>query len=249
MFAPGAPVRMVPPSAHPPFRIIEDYNVLMPASEGDPSALQPAPGRGQYDRAQPREARLAEQRSRLLSATALALALGDDAGAATIASVVKLAGVSRNTFYEYFDDLPHARTAAEQRGEHRLQARLRAAEEQTRTPVERWRALSRAWMSWVAAAPAEAFLCLDRVRGGLSGAGRALEAACSRSFEMLRASGIRAQDPDGARVTAFAATGEVMARRFVAEWLREAPPDLTRSERERERMERALADVAVRLLR
>jgi len=221
----------------------------MAAPEGDSGPLQPAPGRGQYDRAQPREARLVEQKSRLLSATALALAGGDGGDAATIASVVKLAGVSRNTFYEYFDDLPHARTAAEQRGEHRLQLRLRAAEEQTRTPVERWRALSHAWMSWVAAAPAEALLCLDRVRAGLSGAGRALEAACARSIEMLRASGIRAQDPDGARVTAFAATGEVFARRFVAEWLREVPRSPTPSERERERIERLLADVAVRLLR
>jgi len=221
----------------------------MAAPEGDPSPLQPAPGRGQYDRSQPREARLAEQRSRLLSATAIALASGDEVGAATIASVVRLAGVSRNTFYEYFDDLPHARVAAEHRAEHRLQLRLRTAEEQTRTPVERWRALSHAWMSWVAAAPAEALLCLDRVRTGLSGAGRALEAACTRSVEMLRASGIRSQDPDGARVTAFAATGEVLARRFIAESLREGVLNATRSERDRERIERVLADVAVRLLR
>jgi AcrR family transcriptional regulator len=185
----------------------------------------------------------------LLSATALALASVGEASEPTIASVVKLAGVSRNTFYEYFDDLPHARTAAEQRAEQRLRARLRTAEEQTRTPVERWRALSHAWMSWVAAAPAEALLCLDRVRPGLSGAGRALEAACSRSLETLRASGIRAGDPEGARVTALAATGEVLARRFVAEWLRAATPRPARPERERERVERMLADVAVRLLR
>jgi AcrR family transcriptional regulator len=192
---------------------------------------------------------LLEQRSRLLAATALALASVGEAAGPTIASVVKLAGVSRNTFYEYFDDLPHARAAAEQRAEHRLLARLRAAEEQTRTPVDRWRALSNAWMSWVAAAPAEALLCLDRVRPGLSSAGRALEAAGSRSLATLRASGIRSADPDGARVTALAATGEVLARRFVAEWLRAATPSPGGSEQARQRVERTLADIAVRLLR
>jgi len=220
----------------------------MAASDGDPSPLQPAPGRGQYDRRQPREVRLLEQRSRLLSATALAIARGDEAAELTIASVVKLAGVSRNTFYEYFDDLPHARAAAEQRAEQRLVVRLRAAEEQTRTPVERWRALSLAWFRWMGAAPADALLCLERVRPGLSRAGRALEAAFARSLETLRASGIRAQDPEGARVMALAATGEVMARRLVVEWAN-AAANPGRLERERERMERTLADVAVRLLR
>jgi len=227
---------------------IEYYDVLIAASDPHPIPFQPAPGRGQYDRRQPREARLVEQRARLLSATALAIARAPEGSEVTIGSVVGLAGVSRNTFYEYFDDLAHARVAAEQRAEHRLLARLRAAEEQTRTPVERWRALSQAWMSWVAGSPAEALLCLERVRAGLSSAGLALEAACSRSLDTLRSSGIRAQDPDGARVTAVAAAGEVLARRFVADWSRLAPGP-ARLDGERERMERALADVAVRLLR
>jgi AcrR family transcriptional regulator len=226
---------------------IEYYDVLIAASNTEPTPFQPAPGRGQYDRRQPREVRLLEQRARLLSATALAIARAPDASEPTIGSVVTLAGVSRNTFYEYFDDLAHARAAAEQRAEHRLVMRLRAAEGQTRTPVERWRALSHAWMAWVTAAPADALLCLDRVRSGLSAAGRTFEAACARSLETLRSSGIRAQDP-GARVTAVAAAGEVMARRFVAEWSSAAPnpPGL---DAERERMERTLTDVAARLLR
>ena len=184
----------------------------------------------------------------MLSATALATARSSERTEPTIADVVKLAGVSRNTFYEYFDDLAHARSAAQQRAEHRLSVRLRAAEEQTRTPVERWRALSHAWITWVATAPAEALLCLDLVRAGLSPAGRALEAACSRSLETQRSSGIRVEDPQGTRVMAVAAAGEVMARRFVANWLGE-PPSAARLDGERERMERALAEVAVRLLR
>jgi len=218
----------------------------MALPERDSATLAPAPGRGQYDRRQPREARLLEQKARLLSATALALARSAEA---TIADVVKVAGVSRNTFYEYFDDLAHARVAAEQRAEHRLAVLLRGAEEQTRTPVERWRALSHAFMSWVMAAPADALLCLEGVRTGLSNAGRALETAFSRSLAIVRASGVRAQDQDGLRAVALAATGEAFARRIIAERWGNPPPEPARLERERERAERALADAAVRLLR
>lgn len=225
---------------------IEDYDVLIADADAPPGSFQPAPGRGQYDRRQPRELRIQEQRARLLGATALAIVGAPEPNDVTIANVVKLAGVSRNTFYEYFDDLAHARAAAEQRAEQRLVALLRGAEERTRTPIERWRALSHAWMAWVASAPAEASLCLDRARSGLTVAGGALEAACSRSLETLRSSGIRGQDPDGSRVMAVAAAGEAMARRLVAEWSTLSP---ARLDSERERIERALADVAVRLLR
>jgi AcrR family transcriptional regulator len=218
----------------------------MARPERDSSTLAPAPGRGQYDRRQPREARLLEQKARLLSATALALARSANA---TIADVVNVAGVSRNTFYEYFDDLAHARVAAEQRAEHRLATLLRGAEEQTRTPVERWRALSHSFMSWVMSAPADALLCLEGVRSGLSNAGRALETAFSRSLSIVRAAGVRAQDQDGLRAVALAATGEAFARRIIAERWSNPPPEPGRLERERERAERALADAAVRLLR
>lgn len=218
----------------------------MASPERDSTTLPPAPGRGQYDRRQPREARLLEQKARLLSATALALARRRDA---TIADVVKVAGVSRNTFYEYFDDLAHARVAAEQQAEHRLGTALRGAEEQTRTPVERWRALSHAFLSWVLLAPADALLCLEGVSAGLSGGGRALEAAFSRSLSTLRASGVRAQDQDGLRALGLAAMGEAFARRIIAERWSSPPPEPARLERERERVERALVDAAARLLR
>lgn len=218
----------------------------MTLPERGSTTLVPAPGRGQYDRRQPRDARLLEQKARLLSATALAVARSAEA---TIADVVKVAGVSRNTFYEYFDDLAHARAAAVQRAEHRLATLLRGAEEQTRTPVERWRALSHSFMSWVTSAPADALLCLEDVRAGLSGAGRALETAFSRSLSIVRAAGVRAQDQDGLRAVALAAAGEAFARRIIAEQWGNPPPEPARLERERERVERALAEAAVRLLR
>jgi len=218
----------------------------MALPERDSTTLAPAPGRGQYDRRQPREARLLEQKARLLSATALSLARNRDA---TIADVVRVAGVSRNTFYEYFDDLAHARVAAEQRALHRLTTELRGAELQTRTPVERWRALVHAFMSWVLAAPADALLCLEGVRVGLSIAGSALETAFSRSLSTVRASGVRAQDQDGLRAVALAGAGEALARRVIAERWKDPAVESGRLERERERVERALVDAAVRLLR
>lgn len=221
--------------------MIEDYPVLMSAPA---VPTMPAPRRGQYDRRQPREVRLQEQRTRLLVATAQAVAQESEP---TIATVVKIAGVSRNTFYEYFDDLGHARAAAAQRAEQHLLELLRAAEGATRTPVERWRALSRAWWQWVDAMPFEAALCLDRGRRALSVAGRALEAAFARSRSTLIASGIRAEAEDGLRPMALAAAGEALACAALA-----APGgerEGARRVRERERHERHLADLAARLLR
>jgi AcrR family transcriptional regulator len=204
----------------------------------------PAPGRGQYDRRQPREARLLEQRARILAAAAAVLAANPSA---TVGAVVQLAGVSRNTFYEYFDDLDHARGAVEHRAAQRIEQALRAAEQQTRTPVERWRALVHAWLDWALDAPNDARLMLSEAREGVSMAGLALEAALARSLATLRASGVGGAEQDALRVTAVAAAGEAFARRLAAR--RPAEVDGARTRREQTRFERALVDVAVRLLR
>jgi AcrR family transcriptional regulator len=205
--------------------------------------FEPAPGRGQYDRRQPREIRLLEQRERLMSATALALARS---GATTITAVVTLARVSRNTFYEYFDDLEHARGAAMQRSKARLEHALREAEQSARTPVERWRALARAWFEWVVADPAEARLILEVGAAALSSAGVLLEAALKRSLSDLRTLGVKSGEGEGPRIVAATATGEAFARELAANSLAaEASPPAS----ERQRIERALLDVIVRVLR
>ena len=208
------------------------------------ASLLPAPGRGQYDRRLTREARILEQRARLLSATALAFAREE---APTIASVVKIAGVSRNTFYEYFDDLAHARAAAVERAQRELVRRLRSAEERTRTPVERLRSLTRAWLAWATAAPADAALGLQAGRDGLAPAARELEAAFARASSMLRASGVKAPAHDALRVTVLAAGAEVLVRRLLA--LGTATDDGEPTRADVERTERTLAEAAVRLLR
>lgn len=208
----------------------------------DPDWIVQAPGRGRYDRRQPREERLSEQRARLLSATALACFREK---APTIASVVRRAGVSRNTFYEYFDDLEHAAIAAGQRALSQLVKALRAAEAISRTPVERWRALARAWFEWIGAAPPEAMLCLANA-SGLSNGGREFEAALARSLSTLRAAGLPTRTHDDLRITATASAAETFARHFVERW---ATGGDDRGASEAARVERALVDVAVRLLR
>ena len=101
----------------------------------DPARVSPlAPGRGQYDRRLPRERRLAEQRERLLAATALVTA---HEASPSVSSIVRRAGVGRNTFYEYFDDVRHAVEAAELAVLRRIEQLFREAETQARTPVER----------------------------------------------------------------------------------------------------------------
>ena len=104
--------------------------------------LVPAPKRGQYDRALSRRERQAAQRERVIAAIA-AIAVTDRE--LSVASVVEAAGIGRNTFYEYFDDLEHARLAINQRVLSDFAQRVSAALQAARTPLERIRALARVW--------------------------------------------------------------------------------------------------------
>jgi AcrR family transcriptional regulator len=187
---------------------------------------------------------MSDQRARLVAATALVFAREQ---APTVAAVAKLARASRNTFYEYFDDLEHARAAGELRARRRLEDALRAAEQRARTPVERWREIVQAWLGWVLESPAESQLLVVGDARGLSAAGRELEAAFTRSLALVRASGLNGGSQDATRVTAVAAAAEVLARALVVEQL--SKPDADATAAERQRLERALVDVAVRLLR
>src|SRR5262245_11755830 len=127
----------------------------MPPLETTDSLL-PAPGRGQYDRALSRERRQAEQRERLLLATAAAFAQQHQG----VSAVIALAGVGRNTFYEYFDDFTHALEAVSSRARARLELACRAALGRARTPIERLRAISRGWCDALLEFPDEAVVLL-----------------------------------------------------------------------------------------
>ena len=69
-------------------------------------AFQAGPGRGNYDRTRTKEQRHEERHVRLLRAAAEVFAEEGRRGA-TLAKIVKQAGVGRKTFYEHFDDMHH----------------------------------------------------------------------------------------------------------------------------------------------
>jgi AcrR family transcriptional regulator len=210
-------------------------------------SFAPAPGRGQYDRRQSREQRLAEQKERLVAATARAYALH---ASPSVAHVIEIAGVGRGTFYEYFDDVEHAGAAAVGATQRRMEHALRAAEARSRTPVERFRALAADWLT-VAETDAAGTLVALRVEPGartLSAIGAAFEAALTRSLGVLAMSGMNHGATDPLRVLAVAAAAESFARGVAVHSLptegAPVPPPFDRAA-----AERALVDVAVRLLR
>jgi len=208
-------------------------------------SFAPAPGRGQYDRSQTREQRLSEQRERLVAATARVLA---SEPAATVSRVIELAGVGRGTFYEYFDDVEHARRAAVTSTVRRLEQRMRSAEDRARTPVERFRALASAWCDFAALDPAGLLVALreeSEAPHTLSKAGTVFEAALGHVLEALRASRMAPAGRDPLRVTAAAAVAEALGRGVARAG---TGPDAVGPE-ERARTERVLVDVLVLLLR
>ena len=113
-------------------------------------------------------------------------------------SIVRRAGVGRNTFYEYFDDVPHAVEAARLAVVRRIGELLRDAEREARTPVERWRSLSRAWLAFAEQEP-DAMLCVlaieARAPEALSKGAVVYEAALVRSLETLRSAGVTSPPP------------------------------------------------------
>ncbi|HET7541314.1 MAG TPA: TetR/AcrR family transcriptional regulator [Polyangiaceae bacterium] len=119
--------------------------------------LVPAPKRGQYDRGLSRSERQTAQRERVIAAIA---ALGRENRELSVANVVELAGIGRNTFYEYFDDLEHALAATKTRALRDFATRVASAWELARTPLQRVRALARAWTECLLENPAQARLAL-----------------------------------------------------------------------------------------
>jgi AcrR family transcriptional regulator len=119
--------------------------------------VEPAPKRGLYDRGLSRRERQAAQRERVITALA---ALSATEKELSIANVVELAGIGRNTFYEYFDDVEHALTVIKTRALRELVMRLESSVQAARTPLERIRALARAWAENLFVDPALARLAL-----------------------------------------------------------------------------------------
>ena len=98
------------------------------------------------------------QRERVIAAIAALSA--DNDRELSVANVVEVAGIGRNTFYEYFDDLEHALSATKGRALSDFAPRLAAAMQVARTPLERMRALVRVWTENLLVNPARVKLAL-----------------------------------------------------------------------------------------
>ena len=187
----------------------------------------PAPGRGAYDRSLSRSERDAQHRERLLLAAAEVVAEGP----ATVARIVERAGVGRSTFYEFFDSPEHALDHLQQRAVRGLESALEAAFDEARTPLERIRAIARAWLMELEARPVEARVALTRRAGNelLSPATTVLHRALERCVQAARRDGMgwmNATD-DVSLLAATAAVEALSRRHLTGQALRDAPRTLS----------------------
>jgi AcrR family transcriptional regulator len=174
----------------------------------------PAPGRGAYDRSLSRVERDAQHRERLLLATAEVMGEGD----VTVARIVERAGVGRSTFYEFFDGPQHVVAHLEQRALRGFEQALEAAFTAAHTPLERLRAILRAWLVQLDARPLDARVALDR-----RAANDLLAPASTLLLRMLERVALAARDggvawlgaTDAVRLLSAAATVEALSRRHL----------------------------------
>jgi AcrR family transcriptional regulator len=199
--------------------------------------LIPAPKRGRYDRTLSRHARQAEQRDRVIAAIVSIATSGREL---SVANVIEHAGIGRNTFYEYFDDVEHALRAIDARARGDLVVRVEAALRVARTPLERVRALARAWSESLLESPSLARFALRSQAPGLdaaelSGLGRYVATVLEAEVEFHSAlPGLS----DRLRTTAVAALFDTVSRVHLA--TRAAVAD---------ELQRLLTELSMRLLR
>ena len=203
--------------------------------KADPGLI-PAPRRGLYDRGKSRHERQAAQQERVITAIVTLAAAGHHL---TVGSVVEHAGIGRNTFYEYFDDVEHALAAVVARARSELNQRIDEALQPARTPLERVRALARAWSESLSASREPMLIALRAPPGPDNAAGLSPLARCvvtvleSDPTSRSALPGIG----DQLRVVAVAAAFDCVSRAHLA------------GEPASEDLPRTLAELALRLLR
>jgi len=199
--------------------------------------LLPAPKRGQYDRALSRRERQDAQRERVMLAL---VALSESERELSIANVVELAGIGRNTFYEYFDDVEHALVGVRARVLRELTLRVESELPRARTPLERVRALARAWTDHLFASSSLVKLALHAQapsKEPLQLSALAQYVAQVLNAELTARSALPGL-ADPVRVSLVASLFDALSRAHFA--LRPLEPD---------ELQRSLADLALRLLR
>lgn len=200
----------------------------------------PAPGRGAYDRSLSRVERDAQHRERLLLATADVLR----DGSLTVGRIVERAGVGRSTFYEFFDSPEHVISLLEQRALRSFEQALETAFAGAHTPLERLRALTRAWLALLDAQPVDARFALERRANGepVSKAALLLLRALERTAHSAKDSGVAwLAATDDVRLLAAAAAVEALSRRHLAGLALTPEGDADRA--------RALTELIVKILR
>jgi AcrR family transcriptional regulator len=150
-------------------------------------------------------------------------------GDVTVARIVARAGVGRSTFYEFFDAPEHALAHLEQRVMNGLEQAFAAALSSAHTPLDRLRALLRAFIAALEARPLEARVVLLRRKEPehSSVVGRALHAALTRLAQAAERDDVALLAArDEVALLAATAIAEAVARRH----LNGPPlPDATRS--------------------
>lgn len=166
-----------------------------------------------------------------------------------MAAVIRVAGVGRNTFYEYFDHFEHARDALFVEIERWLVDALRAAEQSVRTPVEAFRSLAATWFTLATEQPAQ-WLAVSGIAPSdsraISLAGIVFAAALERAVSEFARRGVIARPPDRVRAMLVAAAAEALARPLARDALSARSNEPAANALERART--LLVDTAVRLL-
>jgi len=178
--------------------------------ERNPSRVVQAPSRGGYDRARTRAERHAEQRDRLLQAAAEMY----DGRLVTVSRIIAHAGVSRNTFYEHFDDAEHALGCVTQRALELLSSAATAAANASRTPFEQLRSLAREWISVIMSHPhiVELGLRTDDPLQSLSPVGRQFISSLRDVIAQAKSDSLVVESPSAAALVAAAGSAEVLAK-------------------------------------
>jgi len=172
----------------------------------------PGTPRGRWDRSLSTEARRRAQRAAIVRATARALE--EQGEIATVTHVIDLAGVGRNTFYEHFTDAHAAIDAVQREAAEALGRAVDDAAVMARTPVERLRAVSHAWLDAATSVPAARALlhAADRAGGPRAELRRHVERLLAAIVAEARAAGRASLPPDRARVAAAGGAFERLAR-------------------------------------
>lgn len=181
----------------------------------------PKSRRGKYDRAQPAKARRAQQRDALLDAATTVFAKSGFARA-SVAAIVKRAGMSRRTFYAHFRDLRDVLHRVHDRAANLAFTLISQQLAQVAHPLERIRLGIQLYLSAIAQNPEAARVVFREVRSAGPEYEPRHERESQRYADLLMASmrqahaqGLLAAPPDETIAWAVSKGVEAVALRYL----------------------------------